>query len=847
MTPPSLQLPNYAIDAELGRGGMGVVYRGRHRLSGAAVAIKVLLGAASPEARARFQREARLLAAIQHPGIVRIHDIGEAQGRPFLVMALVKGQSLEELIAESLRTRGCALELEECQGMLGQVAEALALCHEMGIIHRDLKPANILIEEESGRAVLLDFGLARRTPASKEASLESLDQLTRSGEILGTPAYMAPEQVEGTNKPGEVGAPADAWALGGTFIAALTGAPPFDKTSALALYKAILTSKPKPPSSRDKSLPAWVDKLCADCFEAEPEDRPSMAELAQRLREPPEEESSSRRLPIAIAALALGLILALLWGSFTPGKKNPRVAKLPPSKQKPNPPIAQRKAPTKQAADQVELRAAERALKALIPHELDALPRASDRLKEAIEGLRKRAAPVEDSSLELLARGRAACGAFGVAGRIYEKLLQRMPEGLRRRRLKARRLVLKAAAGELERADLTGAAARAAARRDPEIDALHRVALGRLDEHQTLDSLEAEAEALRRQLKNGTPNSTRLAFRRRVQARLAMIDIERGHSKGALRKLQAIQAPPTRAQPQQGRSSLQDPLAPELLLTKALAFSLARKLDTRADGGKLLANGLVTLPNSRLLRAYLCRCARGSLQGRVAGLVSRALADSPLDLHANLTRALFILQSEERPLSRKHRRQAWNAGLAILDASPRDPRGFWILGQLQELEKPGGGARLLREVVAIHGEQLREKRGRHGRMLALALAGEKRSAARLGLLANIEEGSSNADARYLYALNKQLRPATQARALWSACQRNPYNHRALLAFLNFCDGRPKRWSLAGSPLKEVRAMLSTNLLGELTELEAGQLQAFKRQFASPKPIRPWSDRKRRRP
>ena len=175
------QIPGYEVEAVLGRGGMGVVYRARHLRLNRPVALKMLLAGAyaGPEERERFQREAEAVAGLRHPNIVQVHDVGDLDGRPYFTMEFVEGGSLAQKMA------GTPQPARQAAALVAQLAEAVQVAHQSGIVHRDLKPANILLTAD-GTPKVTDFGLARR--------LEGGSGLTLSGVPMGTPSYMAPEQ-----------------------------------------------------------------------------------------------------------------------------------------------------------------------------------------------------------------------------------------------------------------------------------------------------------------------------------------------------------------------------------------------------------------------------------------------------------------------------------------------------------------------------------------------------------------------------------------------------------------------------------------------------------------------------
>ena len=245
----------YLLLGELGRGGMGRVYRARHVATGRDVALKVLNEGAGSEEWARFQREAVTLARLRHPGIVPIVDYGEAGGCPYLALELVEGQTLAERIK-----RGGPLPYDEAIDLTLQVARALGAAHAQGVLHRDLKPANVLLRGH--QALLTDFGLSRSTVVDDA-------RLTATGMVVGTPAYMAPEQVRGA----ELDERADVYSLGASLYEMLTGQPPFAGRSAIATMTAALEEEPQPPGKLRPDLPAELEQLCLRCLRKDPAQR----------------------------------------------------------------------------------------------------------------------------------------------------------------------------------------------------------------------------------------------------------------------------------------------------------------------------------------------------------------------------------------------------------------------------------------------------------------------------------------------------------------------------------------------------------------------------------------------
>lgn len=240
----------YRVVAQLGRGGMGVVWRALDEVLGREVAVKELrtyTDADGPELadlRLRMQREARAAARVRHPGVVAVHDVTEVDGRPLIVMELVDGPSLDDV----LRERG-TLDAREAAEIGAKVMDALAAAHRAGVLHRDVKPGNILLDR-SGRVVLTDFGIA----TMEDPGDGSATHLTRSGELVGSLDYLAPERAQGSD-PGPA---SDVWALGATLYAAVEGSSPFRRTSTYSTLTAIVAEP-----SRNRATPGRSPLSCA--------------------------------------------------------------------------------------------------------------------------------------------------------------------------------------------------------------------------------------------------------------------------------------------------------------------------------------------------------------------------------------------------------------------------------------------------------------------------------------------------------------------------------------------------------------------------------------------------------
>jgi eukaryotic-like serine/threonine-protein kinase len=262
-------VPGYEILGELGRGGMGVVYKARQLSLQRLVALKMILdvGRAGQEDLARFRMEGEAAAHLQHPTIVQIHEVGQEQGRPYFALEYVEGGSLAQRLDRTPQPPRAAAE------MVQTLARAIHHAHQRGIVHRDLKPANVLLTAD-GTPKITDFGLAKR--------LDQGDGQTRTGTVLGTPSYMAPEQAGGKVK--EIGPAVDVYALGAILYEMLTGRPPFRGESPLDTMQQILSNEPAPPSRIQPKLPQDVETICLKCLAKEPRKRyASAAELADDL------------------------------------------------------------------------------------------------------------------------------------------------------------------------------------------------------------------------------------------------------------------------------------------------------------------------------------------------------------------------------------------------------------------------------------------------------------------------------------------------------------------------------------------------------------------------------------
>lgn len=262
-------IPGYAIEGELGRGGMGVVYRGRHRELPRPVAIKMMLGGRYSDSmtQARFLIEAEIIAAIQHPHVVQVFDFGRFDDQPYFVMEFVGGGSL----ADRLKAAG-RFTPREAALLVAKLADGMAAAHQKGVVHRDLKPSNVLLTE-AGEPKITDFGLAKTGQSD----------MTMPGTVIGTANYMSPEQAAGRTH--EVGTPSDVYALGAILYELTTGQRSFEGDTAMETIHRVLSHEPPRPRVLDPKIPRDLETVCLKCLDKDARKRYATAtELAADLR-----------------------------------------------------------------------------------------------------------------------------------------------------------------------------------------------------------------------------------------------------------------------------------------------------------------------------------------------------------------------------------------------------------------------------------------------------------------------------------------------------------------------------------------------------------------------------------
>ncbi|MGE5178111.1 MAG: protein kinase domain-containing protein [Bacteroidota bacterium] len=289
-------LGHFRIEAPLGQGGMGEVYRATDLTLGRPVALKVLPEASTrdPEARERFLQEARFASVLNHPHIVTIYSVDEADGIAFIAMEYVEGETLRA------RARRAPLPAEELIEIGIQCAEALGAAHAVGILHRDIKSANIILTPRN-RAKILDFGLAKRSAAEAAADVTAPMGLTEAGIVMGSPGYMSPEQARGEALDPRT----DIFSLGCTLYEAATGRVPFEGPTTLAVMHATWTQEPPPPSRARPELTPEIDAILARCMAKDRDDRfASARELADALAALRDREQTTGTLAVPRGAAA---------------------------------------------------------------------------------------------------------------------------------------------------------------------------------------------------------------------------------------------------------------------------------------------------------------------------------------------------------------------------------------------------------------------------------------------------------------------------------------------------------------------------------------------------------------
>ncbi|GEM_PF-6521288 len=353
------KLGSCVLRRRLGAGGMGTVYLGHHEGLNKPVAVKILSPDLMKEGtyKDRFLREARTAAKLDNPNVVTVYDVGESSGVAYIVMHYVEGRSLDAV----LRERG-KLTTKEALQIARRVAIALGAAHKLGIVHRDVKPANILISKD-GLVKVADFGLARDVSGGEKS-------LSQTGEIVGTPNYMAPEQASG----GKIDGRTDLYSLGATLYHLVTGQVPFAGTSALSIVVKHLNETPAPPEKLEASIPKHVSALILRLMAKNPAERFASAEemvreldaiggaTARKIVAPPKKRS---RWPI-LAAAAGAVVLLLAFGYFVFRPKTRAVPDTTPGSVDAHDDLLRKLCANRDPEEQKEIRSLDKALHAVL-------------------------------------------------------------------------------------------------------------------------------------------------------------------------------------------------------------------------------------------------------------------------------------------------------------------------------------------------------------------------------------------------------------------------------------------------------------------------------------------------
>ena len=317
---------NFEVLDTLASGPAGAVFRARQLTLDREVALKLILDIRSdPREVKRFQREAKTLSKLNHPNIVHVADFGERDGVLYIAMELLSGRSVREIVSASVEERGRVPSAAWSVALITRVAKALVFCHQQGIVHRDVNPRNIVVEEAIDRPVLLDFGLVKRTAAGAGGKIGTMSMsLSKSGDIVGTPCFMSPEQLDAKGSYGEITEAADTWGLGATLFYCLTGEPPYPEDDGVMAHITMLSEDPRRVHELAPDVPDWLARLTDRCLQKAPGDRPRLFELVTGLGEradelPLDDDAEAGWLQpllfgVPAALLSFALVVFLLLG-----------------------------------------------------------------------------------------------------------------------------------------------------------------------------------------------------------------------------------------------------------------------------------------------------------------------------------------------------------------------------------------------------------------------------------------------------------------------------------------------------------------------------------------------------
>lgn len=300
--------PRYELREKLGQGGMGVVYHAFDReLLRDCVLKWTLASAVDRNALLRFEREAQIIAQLKHHNLVQLFEYGRHKTQSYISFEYIRGTDLKSYVLDSLSDQSAKDKLPRIVQIFTALAEALEYCHSCSVLHRDIKPENILIEDSTERPVLIDFGVSKVQRAQNTP-----EALTKTGDLMGTPWFMSPEQLGGQGHEA-LGPATDVWGLGATLYYALTAQRPFEGDNVYAVYRAVLQDQPPAPQTLNPQVPSALSQLCMDCLSKDPTERPSLAQLRERLADSGSSSGSSPWTKILAASLGLSVLILLIW------------------------------------------------------------------------------------------------------------------------------------------------------------------------------------------------------------------------------------------------------------------------------------------------------------------------------------------------------------------------------------------------------------------------------------------------------------------------------------------------------------------------------------------------------
>lgn len=304
---PGQKFRDYELLREISRGAMGVIFQARHPNYQKLLALKFIQQETPNETEVeRFRREMNALIRLRHPNIIEIYDVGSQNNRLFYAMEFIEGEDLFKSVEAQFRKTGEGPSWQRIVKIFTSVAKAIQYCHENQLIHRDIKPQNIVVEKQTERPVLVDFGLMKQEQA------EASEALTMIGEIIGTPAFMSPEQFSPGGSYGEISSAIDVWGFGTSLFYCLAGESPFHRPTAVEIFQAITTEPIPRLKDRVPDCPDWLDDLVSECLQKQAHKRPSIDEVLARLEKPETKRPTQNSQLTLILFMALVLVMTTI-------------------------------------------------------------------------------------------------------------------------------------------------------------------------------------------------------------------------------------------------------------------------------------------------------------------------------------------------------------------------------------------------------------------------------------------------------------------------------------------------------------------------------------------------------